>query len=457
MHTKDDRAHGDDSTNCLISFSFADPPDATFTYNGLGDRLTQTVNGQETDYTLDLAAGLTQVLSDGAHHYLYGNMRLAQVPTSSPSSYEFFLPDALGSVRQMIDESGELTLSQAYQPYGETLNSYGSGVSPYGFAGEYTDSQTGLQYLRARYYAPGVGRFITKDAWTGDAVRPMSYNGWVYGFANPVRYIDPSGNIPCELLPPIDQAGCEEGAGGSSSGPQPPLPPMSLPYCTPRLLAAGEPCMPGPCPGGLGTGGEWPPIADIPARVTQETVDAFLTLREQLGPNRVVADGRLKDEVLIALIIQEFRNYRGLPKTYGESLEAVSNQYHNHSYLYGCKGSCDTIAEQLNWMQDIQAFRTSLDILTDWETFLNDATSAKNTQYQYGAKFESWTWGNYLPGSPLDKYARGLISKADWWHGKGYTGEPYVDIVKDEDRYVIFTIPQNLACNSREGGSCKGW
>lgn len=83
-------------------------------------------------------------------------MRLAQVPTSSPSSYEYFLTDALGSVRQLVDENGALTRTQAYQPYGESLSSEGSGKSNYGYTGEWTDG-SGLQYLRARYYAPGQG------------------------------------------------------------------------------------------------------------------------------------------------------------------------------------------------------------------------------------------------------------------------------------------------------------
>jgi RHS repeat-associated protein len=117
-------------------------------------------------------------------------MRLAQ---ESATGTEHFLTDALGSVRQMVDENGAPPLAQAYQPYGETLSCYGNGGSPYGFAGENTDGQTGLQYLRARYYAPGMGRFLTKDAWAGDAMRPMSYHGWVDGFGNPVRYTDPSG------------------------------------------------------------------------------------------------------------------------------------------------------------------------------------------------------------------------------------------------------------------------
>jgi len=51
-----------------------------------------------------------------------------------------------------------------------------------------------LVYLRARYYAPGMGRFITKDAWLGDYNRPLSLNHWMYGYGNPVKYIDPTGH-----------------------------------------------------------------------------------------------------------------------------------------------------------------------------------------------------------------------------------------------------------------------
>ena len=40
-------------------------------YNGLGDRLQETVNGSTTTFTMDLNTGLTQALSDGANTYLY--------------------------------------------------------------------------------------------------------------------------------------------------------------------------------------------------------------------------------------------------------------------------------------------------------------------------------------------------------------------------------------------------
>lgn len=84
-------------------------------YNGLGDRLAQTVNGQTTPYTLDLASGLTPVLADGEHTYLYGLGRIAQLNAATLDT-EYFLGDALGSVRQLTDKSGEITLTNGLSP-----------------------------------------------------------------------------------------------------------------------------------------------------------------------------------------------------------------------------------------------------------------------------------------------------------------------------------------------------
>ncbi len=107
-----------------------------YAYNGLGNRLQQSHNGQTTTYILDLNAGLTQVLSDGTYTYLYGYDRIAQ---SGASGMEYFLPDALGSVRQMTDEVGSVTLSQSFSPYGELLARGGIGSTAYDFAGEWSD------------------------------------------------------------------------------------------------------------------------------------------------------------------------------------------------------------------------------------------------------------------------------------------------------------------------------
>ncbi len=160
-------------------------------YSGLGDRHQQIVDGAITNYTLDLNAGLTQVLADGTNAYLYGNGRIAQ----ADSTTEYFLGDALGSVRQLADTTGVVMLTQSYSPYGEVTQSVGTSQTSYAFTGENLDAN-GLTYLRARYYNSGDGRFISRDTWNGDYNRPLSLNRWNYVEGNPVNLVDPTGKNP---------------------------------------------------------------------------------------------------------------------------------------------------------------------------------------------------------------------------------------------------------------------
>jgi RHS repeat-associated protein len=69
----------------------------------------------------------------------------------------------------------------------------------------------GLIYLRARMFAPSMGRFLTRDTWDGNDYQPLSFNRWNYSYSNPINLTDPSGNFPkqSECLPSdIDYAEC---------------------------------------------------------------------------------------------------------------------------------------------------------------------------------------------------------------------------------------------------------
>jgi RHS repeat-associated protein len=178
-----------DSANRLKSITGASLA-VSYAYSGLGDRLQETVNGGTTTFVMDLNSGLTQALSDGTNTYLYGVDRIAQ---AGGSGTEYFLGDALGSVRQLADISGAVVLAQAYDPYGVTANVSGAAQTSYGFAGEYTSAAAGLIYLRARQYDPSMGRFTSRDTWGGDYNRPLSLNRWNYVQSNPIVYRDPSG------------------------------------------------------------------------------------------------------------------------------------------------------------------------------------------------------------------------------------------------------------------------
>ncbi len=168
----------------------------TFAYNGIGDRMRQVAGGITTTYTLDLNAGLTQVLADVANGatntYLYGNGRIAQYTGTTPA---YFLGDALGSVRQLANASGAVTLARSYEPFGSVMSSAGTGTTSYAFTGEWQDA-TNLLHLRARYLSVQTGRFLTRDVWAGDYRRPISFNAWLYVGDRPVNLTDPTGLAP---------------------------------------------------------------------------------------------------------------------------------------------------------------------------------------------------------------------------------------------------------------------
>jgi YD repeat-containing protein len=118
---------------------------ASYAYNGLGDRLQQTVDGQTTTYTLDLNAGLTQVLSDGTNTYLYGLDLVAQ---QNGADTEYFLGDALGSVRQLTNSIGDVTLTRSYDPFGGTILNVGSVQTAFGYVGQWEDGYIKLRQKR---------------------------------------------------------------------------------------------------------------------------------------------------------------------------------------------------------------------------------------------------------------------------------------------------------------------
>jgi RHS repeat-associated protein len=98
-------------------------------------------------------------------------------------------------VRQIVDDSGNVTLAESYEPYGSVLSSTGTASSIFAYAGEQIDT-TGLIYLRARYMQPRLGIFLARDPWSGDQMQPGSMNGWGYVEGNPINKSDPSGRVP---------------------------------------------------------------------------------------------------------------------------------------------------------------------------------------------------------------------------------------------------------------------
>ena len=98
------------------------------------------------------------------------------------------LTDALGSTLALTDGAGAVQTSYSYEPYGKTTVSGTASSNSFEYTGRENDS-TGLYFYRARYYNPGLQRFVSEDP-IGLAAGPNVY-GYVGG--NPVSYRDPRG------------------------------------------------------------------------------------------------------------------------------------------------------------------------------------------------------------------------------------------------------------------------
>ncbi len=138
-------------------------------------------NGITTTFTLDIQ-GLPEVIQTGAGE-TYLHLPGVIVTESAAGEIRYLLGDGLGSVRQAVDELGAVVAYNEYDPYG---NPYFLLPAPYAFTGEWWQDNLDLLYLRARWYAPTTGTFLSVDPVESEP--PYQYVG-----GNVVNRVDPSG------------------------------------------------------------------------------------------------------------------------------------------------------------------------------------------------------------------------------------------------------------------------
>jgi RHS repeat-associated protein len=91
-----------------------------------------------------------------------------------------------------VDLSGALAGSWRYRAYGDIAQSSGQSTPTIlGYAGQLLDP-SGLYYMRARWYDPASGRFVTRDLLNGTTSAPRAFNAFAYAGANPIySFIQP--------------------------------------------------------------------------------------------------------------------------------------------------------------------------------------------------------------------------------------------------------------------------
>jgi RHS repeat-associated protein len=183
-----------DGARRLKDVSLNGTSQASFTYDGNGARTTKSTSSGTTTYVNDTRA-LTQVLQETK-----GATMLTYVPgvlqhdssLTGNAQWSYFHQDAQNN-RALTDNTTSVSKRWEYEPFGSIRTQTGTGASDFQYAGEQRDSETGLINLRARYYDPAIGRFVSRDLMSGTAGFPQSYNRYAYVLNNPVRKVDPSG------------------------------------------------------------------------------------------------------------------------------------------------------------------------------------------------------------------------------------------------------------------------
>lgn len=81
-----------------------------------------------------------------------------------------------------------------YDSFGNEVNPDSKDDNPFRYCGEYYDKETGEVYLRARYYQPAEGRFLTRNTYTGEDDEPLSLHLYTYCENDGVNAWNPSGH-----------------------------------------------------------------------------------------------------------------------------------------------------------------------------------------------------------------------------------------------------------------------
>ena len=184
---------------------------ASYTYDAQNRRRTKTVNGATTMFEWFDDNLAMEERPDTTITYYYGTEGI--VLANFGTHRRVFEKNPHGDVIGVDDVNGLESSEYTYDSFGnhEILKNQMENALRY--AGEYYDNETGLIYLRNRYYDPSMGRFITEDPhWNtenmiygdkeyeaGEIKIPdinailQSSNLYSYSLNNPIKYVDSTG------------------------------------------------------------------------------------------------------------------------------------------------------------------------------------------------------------------------------------------------------------------------
>jgi RHS repeat-associated protein len=188
-----------------VSSAIGGTPTATvkesnrYDVNGIRKRKMDRNGNGSKEFTAGISTASSKAASSGSSaptiSYIMGAGQILGAEVNG--NFQFFLTDALGTVRDVVDDTGAVIRSQEYDEHGNLISSSGTGTfAPKTYQGALSvnddTADSGLWLMGHRHYDSRVGRFISRD--------PIGFRGSLNLFAshsvNPIRFVDPSGLNP---------------------------------------------------------------------------------------------------------------------------------------------------------------------------------------------------------------------------------------------------------------------
>lgn len=188
-----------DANNRLVNASNG-TSSISYEYDALGQLWAEVKDGVRHEFLIDPMGfgNLVAVFGNQGQlirRYHHGHGLVAR--NNAASDLDFFLFDGLGNTCQLAGQDGDILNSYSYLPFGEIQHFNEQTENMFGFSGQFgaRRSAAGLVHLRARFYDPEDGRFLTEDP-----VRWLIGNNRNYANGDPVNSVDPQGMVSANTL-----------------------------------------------------------------------------------------------------------------------------------------------------------------------------------------------------------------------------------------------------------------
>ena len=176
-----------------------DDNEVNMKYDSNGMRIQKDDNNRTVNYHYDGKGNLTGLTYGENSIYFYYNSDGEVTSMSFDNSMYYYIKNLQGDVVKIVSQSGTTVVTYTYDSLGKIINmtdttTYNIGsINPFRYRGYVYDSETGLYYLKSRYYDPETGRFINADVYCDTMSSIFGTNMFTYCNNNPVNQVDPEG------------------------------------------------------------------------------------------------------------------------------------------------------------------------------------------------------------------------------------------------------------------------